>query len=153
MSDSYAELTSAALVALDLDAAKQFFGHRDDAARLEFVKSQAAERSLDLSKTWRALQACLGDQPPLGMCLLGGRQMQRSGPAIVSLLRPDMVPAVADALAALDASFVSDQFDSLSEPIRATATKEQVQQSLEELQECFRQAASEQAASVFAAWK
>ena len=153
-------LTTAVLIALDLDQSKQFFGHRDDAARLEFVKSLASANSLNVGKTWRALEEVLSDNKhepdgvpsPLSLCLSGGRPMQKSGPEIVSLLRPDMVPVVAEALQSLNSSAIQERYAKLDQPLAATVSVEDVKNSLEELSSFYRHAADERSAVVFAAW-
>lgn len=160
MTDAYSGLTTAVLVALDLDTAKQFFGHRDDESRLAFTKQLAEQDSLNISQSWRAIHACLSDgsldpnaaEPPLGFCILGGRQMQSSEGAIVSLLRPDMVPAVSGALKALDAGFISDRHATLDESLQTSTAVGNLQESFDDIRAFYQAAETERAAVVFAAW-
>ena len=113
------------LLMLDRDTAKQFFGFRDDEQRLAYLNDlKATAESVDLGAHWPTLHRCLGDGsldanacvPPLGDALLGGRQMHQGPDAIVSMLRPDMVPVVAEALAAKDQDWLRERCNSLQLP-------------------------------------
>ena len=154
------ELTHAVLMALDRDASKAFFGRRDDAGRMDFVKSFVGGSTLDITQSWKAMErlfAAVETEPdetpsPLNLCLSGGRPMRASGSEIVSLLRPDMVPIVANALAELDVVAIQTRYDRLDVEFTSELSIDDVQQRVNDLALFYRDAAEQRSAIVFAAW-
>jgi len=62
----------------------------------------------ETDKAWDAIHRCLGNgtlargKGPLSLCILGGQQLHRDPNYIISLLTPEQVKAVANALRPLD---------------------------------------------------
>ena len=126
---------------------------KEDDQRITFLKElQPSAESVDLGANWRALHRCLGDgslnvascPPPLGDAILGGRQMQQSADTIVSMLRPDMVPVVAEALAATDEGSLRERCEALS-----LTWEDELSANLAAITQLYRSAASSRAAVVF----
>jgi hypothetical protein len=94
------------LFALGRDQAKQFFGHRDEAAVLAYVRELRQQGlGLNCGTLWKLLHRCLAEQTdsgdpamPLGLAFLGGRPMV-DGEHLVRFVRPDLTTHVASALA------------------------------------------------------
>lgn len=117
-------LTGGVLFFLSREHAKTFFALKDDQQLVEFMRelidSDADVPRVATAGYWETLHRCLSDgtlnpsggQPPLNHCLLGGRQMYQSTERVVSLVRPDIVPQVAAALAEVDQSWFRDRFES-----------------------------------------
>ena len=104
------------LISLARDDAKRLFALNGDepvrAFALELVsnkKYRENELVLDLGKIWDPIHRCLtegrldpdGGEYPLNQCILGGRQLYKGKDFIVALVRPDVTPYVAEALAKL----------------------------------------------------
>ena len=100
-------------ILLNREDAKKLFGFREPEQIRDFVRqlSQSQDyrkrgRLLELGATWDTLHRCLTDgtldpnagDPPLNQCFLGGRSLYDREDAIISLVRPDMAPYVAEAL-------------------------------------------------------
>lgn len=90
------------LLVLPRDEAKQFFGHREDQARLDFVNdllTNVETNSLCLDGTWQALHTALAgvpiDDSVLAQCILGGRPLHQGEDHHVCLVRPDVVGFIA----------------------------------------------------------
>ncbi len=168
----YSHLPSAGLVALDRDLAKQLFGIRDAPQRLQFVQSLMTSHSgskdcstrLSFDNTWTELHAVLceidppptGDDslPPLTMALAGGRPLHIEAESLVTMLRPDLVPVVADAIQAIhehdirtasQAATVKSDGGKPHSAVRFAATIDQMKQFYQEAKQTH-------SAVVFAAW-
>ncbi len=114
--DEPISLGQGVLLALTRDDSKALFACRTDEALLEFLQDRFNDsdwrkegRLASCDGVWRTLHACLTcdsveaeanrvDQA-IGQCLLGGRKLYRGDDHIVALIRPDMVPHIASALA------------------------------------------------------
>lgn len=90
------------LLKLPRDQAKPFFGLRDDASRLEFLKeflSKDDTGKLCLDGTWQAVHDALSAvsmvDSVLSQCILGGRPMHASDEHHIFLVRPDVVGFIA----------------------------------------------------------
>ena len=95
------QLQNGYLLVLPREAAKSFFGCRTDEDRWEFLRgwltSEEAE-TVDCQGIWRRLHDLLTAQSEgsaLDQCLLGGRPMHKDDDALLFLVRPDVVRAVA----------------------------------------------------------
>jgi hypothetical protein len=85
------------------------------------------ERHLDeTDKAWDAIHRCLTNDHtpggrlnprkgayPLKLCILGGKHLHRGEDYTVALVRPDQVPAVAQALAKLTKAWLRERFFAL----------------------------------------
>lgn len=71
------------------------------------------ENGCDVGPAWETLHRCLseGNTPPLNQAVLGGRAMDKGYAGTVNLVRPDIVPHIADALAALSEAELQARFD------------------------------------------
>jgi len=100
-------------ILLNREDSKKLFGYREPEQIRDFSRQLSRSqdyrkrgRVLELGTTWDTLHRCLTDgtldpnagDPPLNQCFLGGRSMYDREDAIVSLVRPDMAPYVAEAL-------------------------------------------------------
>lgn len=70
----------------------------------------------ETDKAWDAIHRCLGDgtlaagDGPLSLCILGGEQLHEGDDYIVSLLTPDQVARVANALRPLDKPWLRQRY-------------------------------------------
>lgn len=102
------------LIALSRDNAKRVFGQPDDAGLAglldELRKSPELKKKghvLDLAKAWDAIHRLLtegtldptGGDAPLNMTILGGKSIHKGTDFAAVVVRPDMTPFVAEALA------------------------------------------------------
>lgn len=104
------------LIVLPRDEAKQFFGQREDQARLDFVNelfSKEDTKSLCLNGNWLALHTALEGAPiadsVLAQCLLGGRPLHQGDDHHVCLVRPDVVGFIAQQGARLEEPHVGTE--------------------------------------------
>jgi hypothetical protein len=75
----------------------------------------------EVDKSWDALHRCLGDGTldiptefaPLPAAVLGGEQLNGGRGWIISLVRPERVPAVADALGKITRDWLRRRYDAL----------------------------------------
>ncbi len=108
------------LVVLERDPAKEFFGHRDNDARLAFLTEtlQGDAPSIPLEKKWQPLHDALVavelEDSVLGQCILGGRPMHRGDDFHVCMVRPDIVGFVAQQAAQVDTSKLDDDIAELA---------------------------------------
>jgi len=111
---------------LEADAAR-LQNARTDADLLAIIQDDIEERwdvtwLFQADKAWAGLHRCLTDGRlefangtyPLNACVLGGEQLHRGDGYIVSLLRPEQVRAVADALASIDAKWLRNRYFAIS---------------------------------------
>ena len=150
------------LIALDRDAAKAFFGCRDDVSRRAFVLERLGEptqASTRLGNCWQSLQRCLADgtlvpgagTPPLSWCLLGGRPMAESAAGRIFLLRPDMVQQVNAALGDIDMEWYRGRAEEVAAASDVElCTPEAMHEPLAALKACYAAAAAGQCAILFA---
>ena len=103
------KLENGYLIVLPRDDAKQFFGLREDHARLDFVKELLTKdetESLSLHGKWQELHNALEGVPMedsvLAQCILGGRPMHQGNDHHVCLVRPDVVGFIAQQGAQLE---------------------------------------------------
>jgi hypothetical protein len=67
-------------------------------------------------KAWDAIHRCLGDgtlaggKDPLRLCILGGEQLDKGDSYIISLLSPEQVKQVANALRSLDKPSLRERY-------------------------------------------
>lgn len=102
---------------LDREAAKKLFAQPSPAAMRDLVRDLAQSpenrkrgRVLDLGAGWQSLHRCLLDgtldansgEPPLNNFTLGAKMLYQGDDAYLTLIRPDMAPYVAEALAEVD---------------------------------------------------
>ena len=102
------------LILMDRADAKQLFAHKEPGGIRKFVEQltqskeyRQSQRILDLGTTWDGIHRCLtegtldpeGGEPPLNHAILGGKQLLKTDEYFVSLVRPDMTPYVAEAVA------------------------------------------------------
>ncbi len=91
------------LFVLERDAAKTFFGHRDDQTRLDFIQELLGQDEVvkqSLTGQWQAVHDALAaveiEDSVLSQCVLGGRPMHQGDDYSVCLVRPDVVQFIAD---------------------------------------------------------
>ena len=104
------------------DQARQLRAARgDDGAVLSIVQDvieQAWNEAhlCQTDKAWDAIHRCLtdgtlnGDHAPLGWCILGGEQLHQDASYIVSLLTPEQVQQVAEALRPLTKEWMRTRY-------------------------------------------
>jgi uncharacterized protein DUF1877 len=112
---------------LEADAAR-LRDARTDADLLAIVQDDIEERwdvawLFQADKAWAGLHRCLTDGRleftngpyPLNACVLGGEQLHRGDGYVVSLLRPEQVRDVAEALARIDAEWLRKRYFAMRE--------------------------------------
>lgn len=168
---AYDHFPCAALAALDRERSKQFFVARLDHERLHFVQQLGGEGdcpSAILDPSWRTLHQFFHlnvhaaddsvDAAALGLALAGGRVMHQSAESMVTLIRPDLVPVVADALQSVNLQrlreFQRAELADLAQSgdISAVSEFEPLMSLAERVQQFYRQAQQSSAAVAFAAW-
>lgn len=112
--------------ALTRDEAKRLFAAKTDDALREFLEDLEESsdvwdegRAQESDKAWDAIHRSLSDgtlepasgEPPLNQCVLGGRELHRGDGCLVTLVRPDMVPHVAQALAGITREDLRARYD------------------------------------------
>ena len=155
----------AAYVVLTRDDAKLVFAQKDDESVRRIVnelrqcpKRRADELVLECGTDWDPIQRALTDGKldtdfPLDHCVLGGRQMHKGDDFDAILIRPDIVPHVADALHELnreeffESYMAIDPSDYGKEPSEVEA--DHVWCTLKLIRQMYDAAASEHAAVVF----
>lgn len=100
-------------IILGREDAKQLFGLANDTAIRDFVTALRKSRKhreshliLDIGTTWNPIHRCLtdgtlepeGGEFPLNHCILGGRRLHKGPGFEAALIRPDIVPHVAESL-------------------------------------------------------
>jgi|GEM_PF-2707491 len=118
------------LIILERDNAKAFFGHRDDADRLEFINellSNADVPKTSLQGKWQALHDSLAaieiEDSVLAQCVLGGRPMHQGDDFHVCLVRPDVVQFIAEQSKSVDLSPLDDEVSDLAKATFETFSK------------------------------
>lgn len=96
---------NAQLVAVQRDAAKQLFSHRDPTALLSFVRELSQESgvlTLELPSNWAeydaAFAAAEGEQATIQWAVSGGRDMPAGESAQLQMKRPDIVGQLAESV-------------------------------------------------------
>jgi hypothetical protein len=64
---------------------------------------------LETDKAWAEIDRCLGEEPPLGLAVLGGRQVYDGDDYLAHYVSADEVERVAEALAPLDEAWLSER--------------------------------------------
>ena len=93
----------------------------DDAAVLRIIQDEIEQawdeaHLCETDKAWDAIHRCLTDgtlkngQGPLGWCILGGEQLHQNANYIVSLLTPERVQQVAEALRPLSREWMRTRY-------------------------------------------
>lgn len=150
--------------------AKQLFAQRDPAAIRDYVRklTQSTDyrkqgRLLELGVAWDTLHRCVtdgtldpsGGEPPLNQAFLGGRLLYQGDDYIVSLVRPDMTPYVAEALVDVKFDQLKDRYWKLdpNDYGRALDAKDldKAWIAFQQVRDLFDAAARELSAMVFAA--
>lgn len=141
------------LMAIDRDGAKSLFGARGDNALRDFLIERVADEAIWKEKSaisfqghWRAIAACLNQidgNAQLDQCILGGRPMYHGAEMTVTLVRPDLVPHLADGLAV-----VAD--NAFSAQLPASQDREAVWATFLQMKQLFQSAAEDRHAIVFA---
>ena len=149
------------LLELPREQAKPLFACRgDDAVRDFVVAALAAGQAtvLRLDRTWQTLAHCFGDgtlelgqgEPPLGWCLLGGKPLCQSESTRVLMVRPDMVRHVAEALTAVDESWLkrraSEVAATADQPVEVTSEAAAI---VPQLRDFYQKAAEKGSAALF----
>jgi len=101
------------LVLIDREDAKKLFSQKEPDYIRNFVDQltqskqyRAAQKVLDLTEHWDGIHRCLtdgsldpdGGEPPLNHAILGGKRLANTQEFVLSFVRPDMTPYVAEAL-------------------------------------------------------
>lgn len=108
------------LVVLEREPAKEFFGHRDNDARLAFLTEtlQGDAQSIRLEKKWQqlhdALVAIEMEDSMLSQCILGGRPMHRGDDFHVCMVRPDIVGFIAQQAGQVETAKLDDDIAKLA---------------------------------------
>lgn len=120
------ELAEGCLVVLPRDEAKQFFGHRQDEPRLEFIHELLGNDGIQrcgCNSQWQAIHDALSGvelaNSVLGQAILGGRPLHQGDDYHVLLVRPDVVAFIAQQLNDVDLSELGELAD-LAREIHAT---------------------------------
>lgn len=113
--------------AIEIATMERLVGAKSDAETLEIVQEDIEGRwdeawLHETDKSWDALHRCLGngtlDIPggfaPLVAAVLGGEQRHSGAGFIVSLVRPEQVREVADALAQVTREWLRQRYDALN---------------------------------------
>lgn len=102
------------LILIDREDAKKLFAQKESEGIRKFVEQltqskeyRSAQRVLDLGTHWDGIHRCLTEgtldpeagEPPLNQAVLGGKRVMSTDDYVVSFVRPDMTPYVAEALA------------------------------------------------------
>jgi hypothetical protein len=95
----------------------------EEVSRIEETIDSESLDFLHVDKAWDAIHRCLtGDQTPGGMvnpnsgtgplklCVLGGAELMEADHHIITLVKPDEVPRVADALTKIDKAELRKRF-------------------------------------------
>lgn len=153
-------LAQGVLFALDRDRAKLMFGARELAALqatvLEFLATDAlwSEQSiLTLEHRGTAIQRALDaspvsdpdTRPALAQALTGGRPLADEATWHAYVVRPDLVPHVADALAQLDVA----EFQQVLMSLNSDAAGGRAVELFEELRAFYRRAAEQRCAVAY----
>ncbi len=141
------------LFAVDRDRAKSLFAARGDDALRDCIRDFAAAESIwsensaiDCEGNWQAIDASLSameGKAQLDHCLLGGRPMYQGSEMTVTLVRPDLVPHLANLLAEVED-------DALRESLPADVDFADLQATFVKIRELYRFAVEHRAAVVFA---
>ena len=112
--------------AIDPETLSRVLAAKTDSAAVDAVMdvSQTLEPQWRhaTDKSWDALHRCLGDGTlaipktfaPLPAAVLGGEQLHSGDAWIISLVRPERVRAVADALAKITQEWLRERYDALN---------------------------------------
>ncbi|MFM8251711.1 MAG: DUF1877 family protein [Planctomycetota bacterium] len=113
-------------ILLNREDSKKLFAQREPVAIRDFAAELTKSsdyrkqgRLLELGETWSTLHRCLtdgtldpaGGDPPLNHCFLGGRMLYQGEGMFVTLVRPDMTPYVAEALAEVKHEHLLKNYD------------------------------------------
>jgi hypothetical protein len=87
----------------------------------EIERATPAQWRHQTDKSWDAVHRCLGDGTlvpppqflPLSAAVLGGQQLTRGGNWVISLVRPERVQAVADALGEVTREWLRRRYDTI----------------------------------------
>jgi hypothetical protein len=87
----------------------------------EIERATSAEWRHETDKSWDALHRCLGDGTlvpsvqflPLSAAVLGGEQLTRGSRWVISLVRPERVRTVADALGEVTREWLRRRYDAI----------------------------------------
>jgi hypothetical protein len=93
----------------------------NDEAVLNIVQEEIEEawdeaHLCQTDKAWDAIHRCLGDgtlagsKEPLELCILGGEQLHEDSSYVISLLTPEQVKLVANALRPLDKPWLRERY-------------------------------------------
>lgn len=145
------------LCVLGREPAKQVFAARDQqtliAAVNQLIEAADAAACANCQGCWQTLQQCFSvdsaeSEGPgvLAECVAGGRQLQRAPGSIVSMVRPDLVPHIADQLEVMD----EQRFLRLVDRVGATNVSE-LWPIVLDVARVYRRAADEKSAMIFAA--
>lgn len=123
-------------IALDRDTAKQLFGHKEPDALQQFVagliedfSQGSAGKILKQPASWSIIESCLQGQLSvaaenslLSQVFQGGRPLATSEAFSVTLIRPDMVPIVAQQMSDVTEPTLRNEFagatdGELTEPV------------------------------------
>lgn len=118
-----------AYIILGREDAKQLFAKTDDASVRQFVTGLTKSRThrqnrlvLDVGPVWETMHRVLtdgtldrgGGEFPLDHCVLAGRRMHQGNDFDAILVRPDIVPHVAEALHHVKRSDIKDKYYAIS---------------------------------------
>jgi hypothetical protein len=149
---SQGRFATGALIALDREASKQLFASRDPALLREFLLDAFARAEpttwVDCANQWSDLERLFdrysGDPtmgPALKQCFTGGRSLCNTDDLGVAMVRPDLVPHAATALA----QFPVEAIDQELTPARADVARD----VLSQVTAFYQYAARQRAAVVF----
>lgn len=114
------------LFAITPEQAQQLLAARgSDAAVLQIVQDEIEEawdeeHLCQTDKAWDAIHRCLGDgtlgnvNGPMSLCILGGEALHHGDSYIISLLQPNQVKQVADALRPLGQEWLRKAYFAIS---------------------------------------
>lgn len=159
---------SGAHIILGREDAKQLFGKSDDASVRTFVTGLRGSRKhreshliLDIGSTWDPIHRCLtdgtlepeGGEFPLNHCILGGRRLHKGPGFEAVLIRPDIVPHVAESMHHMKRQDLHGKYFSIDAANYGQAPSEQefdkVWLMLQQIRKLFEDAAMDRCAVLF----
>ena len=152
-------------LAIGEEVVSRLLAAEDDADVVSIVRQVEADSDpqyvFSTGRAWDALHRCLTDGTlvpgagsfPLSHAVLGGVQLCEDDGHLVSLVRPDQVPAVADALTPIDRQWLRTRYNSFEFPgyegLRGDEDFEYMWGRVQGLAEFFQAAAQDRRAVIF----
>ena len=155
------------LFAITQEQAQRLQAARGDDEKVLGIVQDEIEQAWDeahlcqTDKAWDAIHRCLGDgtlrsgNDPLNLCILGGEQLHAGDSYIISLLTPEQVKLVADALRPVDQEWMRTAYFNIDPADYGVPDQLNEQDSeytwayFEDVREFYKKAAAEGRWSIF----